>query len=66
MRSVIEMDDIGARVAVLTEKVRALEAELSSLITKEEFAPVKLLVYGMTGLMLMAVMTAILALVLKG
>ena len=47
----------------LAERVARLEQEREEWITSSEFAPVKLLVYGMTGLMLGAVILALLALV---
>ena len=53
-------------MAVLAEKVRALEADAANWITRAEFTPVRLIVYGMTALMLTGIMGAIIALVLKG
>ena len=48
---------------VLAERVNRLEQESLQWISKDEFAPVRLLVYGMTAMALTAVVGAILALV---
>lgn len=66
-----------ARLAVLEEKVRAIEvrqvealkaaADLrEEMVSQVEFGPVKLIVFSMTGLVLAAVLGAIVALVVKG
>ena len=49
---------------VLAERVNRLEQESLQWISKDEFAPVRLLVYGMTAMALTAVVGAILALVI--
>lgn len=59
------MDDSPVRLAILTEKVRALEAESENWVSRVEFAPVKMVVYGMTTLLLAGIVGAILALVIK-
>ena len=60
------MEDSRVSVAVLTEKIRAIEALIPDLITRDEFTPVRLLVYGGTGMALTAVAGAVLALAIKG
>lgn len=67
-------------LTVLTEQVKVLQSVISELkrqretdetdrdkisVTQEEFKPVRLIVYGMVGVILIAVMTAIVTLVVK-
>jgi chaperonin cofactor prefoldin len=50
----------------LKEKLDKVDTKLSSsYITKEEFEPIKRIVYGMVGLILVAVVGALVSLVLK-
>jgi chaperonin cofactor prefoldin len=50
----------------LKEKLDRVDTKLSSsYITKEEFEPIKRIVYGMVGLILVAVVGAMVSLVLK-
>lgn len=53
-------------ILYIKEKVDNIETKLqSNYITKEEFAPVKQLVYGMVSLILVAVVGALVTLVIK-
>jgi thiosulfate reductase cytochrome b subunit len=59
-----------ARLEVLREKIRRLEDDVrdsrDDQVSKQEFEPVKRLIYGLVSVILLAVITAILALVLSG
>lgn len=57
------MDNLGLRdqVVVLTEKVDQLERIIEKLVTKHEFEPVRMIVYGLATAVLTSVMMAILA-----
>lgn len=69
---------LSARVDFLVEKVtdmgRRMEGQLNKIeqaqvqdyVTRDEFKPVRLIVYGMVGIILAAVLTAIIALVIGG
>lgn len=59
-------DDYRGSLPVLAERVRSLEAVIPTLVTRDEYSPVRLLVYGMTALMLSGLVGAMIALVLKG
>ena len=63
---------IHDQIATMATKVILIEAEqkymlakLETLVSKLEFTPVKLLVYGMTGIILAGVIGALLTLVLR-
>ena len=67
---------VEVQLALLVQEVKRLGDDIKDIkdlsktdrtlyVTKDEFAPVKTLVYGMVGLILIAVVGAILALVLK-
>lgn len=58
--------DTRDSLPVVAERVRTLEAQSVNWITREEYTPVRLLVYGVTALMLMAVVVAMMTLVVKG
>ncbi len=45
---------------------KEFEPVVNNYVNKDEFDPVKRLVYGVVGLVLMAVFTALVALVIKG
>lgn len=61
--------DLQWEVKSLQEKAKAVEAHIEKLtgetIHRIEFDPIKSLVYGMVGIVLTGVVTAILALVIK-
>lgn len=48
------------------KRIDAVESELADKVTKDEFGPVKSIVFGLVGLILMAVAGAVVALVLPG
>ncbi len=54
----------------LKEDIKDLKGEFSKLekkfVTKVEFAPVKNIVYGMVGLFLVGIITAVLKLIISG
>lgn len=62
-----------AEIAVLTEKITNIDKNVTEIkkkmednfVTKQEFEPYKRLVYGMVALILTAVMTALVASVIK-
>lgn len=57
---------IKEKVDSLKQKIESLESELSSTyVTQDQFAPVKSIVYGLVGIILTAVTTAIVYLVVK-
>lgn len=53
------------RIPLICQSIVSIDAKLDRLVSKEEFWPVKTLVYGITGLMLSGVVGALLVLVLK-
>lgn len=56
---------IGTKVDNIEEKVTNIEKKLEGhYVTKDEFEPIKKIVYGMVGLILVAVVGALLALVI--
>ena len=60
------MRDLSAKVepiSVLRNNIKHLEESIAKLVTQMEFAPVKLIAYGLAGGVLMTVMGAILSLV---
>lgn len=59
-------DDYRGSLPVLAERVRTLETIIPTLVTKDEYSPVRLLVYGMTALMLSGLVGAMVTLVVKG
>lgn len=61
-------------LARIDERTKRLEDDFSSIriqlsskfVTKEEFVPVKNIVYGMVGLILVAVLSGLVTLLIKG
>lgn len=49
-------EDERAELTQATTNISYIKEKLKELVTREEFQPVKLLVYGATGMMLSAVM----------
>lgn len=49
-------EDERAELTQATMSISYIKEKLKELVTKEEFQPIKLLVYGATGMMLSAVM----------
>lgn len=66
-------DSVNTKLAVISNDVGYIKSEVrdikgqmaGSFVTKDEFSPVKNLVYGMTALLLSALILAIVALVVK-
>lgn len=56
--------DLDNNVVLLKEKVEQLEKLVEKLVTKTEFAPVKLIAYGLATAVMSSVMMAIMAKVL--
>lgn len=52
------------RIAVLESEVKALAEKIKNLVTKDEFATVKLITYGMAGIILSSVLISLLGRVL--
>lgn len=65
--------DSKTDLAVIKEKVETMKSGIEriesrlerSYVTKEEFDPVKKIVYGLVGLILVAVVTALIALIIR-
>ena len=56
--------DILARMAVLEERLATLAKELDKCVTRQEFWPVKTIVYSLAGAMGLTVAAAVLKLVI--
>jgi uncharacterized membrane protein len=57
---------LRTRVAVLEAKVRLLaESTKNELVSRHEFAPVKLIAYGIAGLVISSVLAALLSYILR-
>ena len=52
-------------LARLDERLKRMEAELERLVTRVEFRPVAMIAYGLVGLLLSALVGAIVAQVIK-
>lgn len=68
-----QQDSIETSIAVILTKVEYIETEVkeikkkleSEYVTQDEFDPIRRVVYGMVGLVLLSVLGAIVALVLR-
>lgn len=60
-----EVSQLKSDLAVLKSTVATMEKLLEQLVTRPEFAPVKLLAYGMAGSLLAGVVGAILSGILR-
>ena len=56
-----EFHDLKASVTVASSNVIELRKSVETLVTRFEFAPIKLLVYGLVGTVLTSVLAALLA-----
>jgi hypothetical protein len=56
-----EVGDLKVKVSVIEAKMIAIEEKVKSLVTHDQFSPVKLVVFGFVYLALSAVVIAILA-----
>ena len=59
-----EVHKIDKNVAVIQEQISSMEETLNTLVTRDEFAPVKLIAYGLATAVLTSVLMAILVKVL--
>ncbi len=67
---IVRLARLGARnaenIGGLRGTVRHVSEELAKCVTKSDFTPVQRVVYGIVGLILVAVMTALMGIALKG
>ena len=59
-----EADDIAVTVSIIDTKVTHIQEGMGNLVTKDQFNPVRNVVYGMVVLILVAVMGGLMALVI--
>lgn len=63
-----ELKEIGSHVAVLNQEMGDVKIDIKDIkdcyVTKIEFSPIQKIVYGLIGTVLLAVLSAILALVI--
>ena len=64
-QTLLEVGEIKTDVAVLKSEVKGLAGSIERHVTKPEFAPVKLIAYGLATSVLAAVLAAVLSLVLR-
>ena len=57
--------EILVRIERLEAEIRAYRDQATSYVRKEEFQPVRMIVYGMVGIILLSFIGAIVALVLR-
>ncbi len=60
----VEEGRLVEKVETMTKKLEELEGEIQSLVTRVEFTPVKLIAYGMVGMILSTVVAQLLTLVI--
>jgi NAD(P)H-hydrate repair Nnr-like enzyme with NAD(P)H-hydrate dehydratase domain len=60
-----DVHNMASDIAVLKSKLDHVEEEVTKLVTRLEFTPVKLLVYGGTGLLLSGIIGGLLTLLIK-
>ena len=60
-----QIASIATKVILIESEQKYMLAKIDTLVSKLEFTPVKLLVYGMTGIILSGVIGALLTLVLR-
>lgn len=60
----VEEGRLVEKVETMTKKLEELEDEIRSLVTRVEFTPVKLIAYGMVGMILSTVVAQLLTLVI--
>ncbi len=56
-----KITELNLNIVRLQEKVSTLENQVKALITRDEFAPVKLIAYGLATAVLSSVIMAVLA-----
>ncbi len=62
----LDVRKVQVDAAVLTEKVEAIRLSIEKLVTRLEFAPIKLIVYGLVASVLAGVIAGLLATILRG
>ena len=60
-----DQESESVKLTKLEMRLGYVERTLESLVTKLEFAPIRLIVYGLVGLILSSVVAALVALVVK-
>ena len=58
-------NSVPVRLALIEQRITAVETREEKYVTQEQFFPVKTLVYAVTGILLSSTLGAILALVYK-
>ena len=58
-------DEIKVIVATMHAKIEAMEKTIEKLVTQIEFVPVKLVVFGMVGIILVAALAALVKVIIK-
>lgn len=67
IKQLINFEVLSVKIDNISQDVLDIKSKLErQYITREEFDPIKKIVYGFVGIILVAVATAIVALVLKG
>ena len=59
------MTNLSEKIAVIENQIQNIYKEASKFITDDEFDPVKKIVYGMVTAMLLSVVGAVMALIIK-
>ena len=60
-----QIASIAVKVILIESEQKYMLAKIDTLVSKLEFTPVKLLVYGMTGIILAGVIGALLTLIIR-
>ena len=60
----VEEGRLVEKVETMTKRLEELEDDIQSLVTRVEFTPVKLIAYGMVGMILSRVVAKLLTLVI--
>lgn len=67
LNTAVKLAEMGRDMVYVKETVRSIDDKVShGYVTKEEFDPIKRLVYGVVALVTTAVVGAVLALVVRG
>lgn len=59
-----QVNAVASQITLMEAEQRHIQEKLDSLVSRLEFTPVKLLVYGMTSITLASVVAALIALVI--
>ena len=63
--TLLEFGEIKGSLARLTSVTATMEEQIKTLVTRQEFLPVKYLVYSFVGALMSGIVAALLALVLR-